>query len=100
MLIKTKSDTLHHCEQLLTLQECRGHEQLPGEEKTCLGIQTGAWGYLGVRSISPCAWEWMLGVSLGHSNPEMDFKRQRLSQSRWAKSWSSGRNFTLEMENG
>lgn len=30
----------------------------------------------------------------------MDFKRQQLSWSKWAKSWSSGRHFTLEVENG
>lgn len=35
---------VHRCEQLLALQECRGHEQLSVAEKTCLGSQAGAWG--------------------------------------------------------
>lgn len=73
----------------------RARQGWEGAEHPGRGLQS-SWGsdpsLLGMGRNS-----WILEISLVHSNPEMGLKRRLLTWSKPAKSWSSGRHFTLEI---
>ena len=99
------------CKKTLALQECQEAKQGflwwrrpargQGRVGKGLGSRAGVFGAAGPEihlSLGVGGNSWILEISLGDSNSEMDLKRQLLSWSEWAKSWSSDQHFTLEME--